>query len=155
MPWWVSGWTYVALVKADGNAGLLLDFLGHRGGGRWSMSSMEVRTSNSNLRKYLSPLERKCGSNFGWAWRPLCWRVMPEVAMNFWQQRPLLALLRWTLDSTSTRFARPSIAGDDDPSYHLLISTDACCWVHQFAAKFIFSTSNYQSAGETGYIQGT
>jgi hypothetical protein len=49
--WWISGWTYVALVKADGNAGLLLDFLGHRGG-RWSMSSMEVRTSNSNLRKH-------------------------------------------------------------------------------------------------------
>ena len=45
----------MTLVKADGNAGLLLDFLGHRGG-RWSMSSMEVRTSNSNLRKHLSPL---------------------------------------------------------------------------------------------------
>jgi hypothetical protein len=36
----------VTLVKADGNAGLLLDFLGHRGGRRWSMSSMEVRSSN-------------------------------------------------------------------------------------------------------------
>jgi hypothetical protein len=59
------------------------------------------------------------------------------------------------LDSTSTRFARPSIAGDDDPSYHLLISTDACCWAHQFAAKFIFSASNYQSAIETEDIQDT
>jgi hypothetical protein len=107
----------VALVKADGNAGLLLDFLGHRGGGRWSMSSMEVRTSNSNLRKYLSPLERECGSNFGWAWRPLCCRWMPEVGKNLaaatgfgsglWTPPPQVALL--------------SIAGDD-PSYHLLIS---------------------------------
>jgi hypothetical protein len=43
---YISGWTYVTLVKADGNAGLLLDFLGHRGGRRWSMSSMEVRSSN-------------------------------------------------------------------------------------------------------------
>jgi hypothetical protein len=92
----------VALVKADGNAGLLLDFLGHRGGGRWSMSSMEVRTSNSNLRKYLSPL--------GCRW-------MPEVGKNLaaatgfgsglWTPPPQVALL--------------SIAGDD-PSYHLLIS---------------------------------
>jgi len=92
----------VALVKADGNAGLLLDFLGHRGGGRWSMSSMEVRTSNSNLRKYLSPLERECGSNFGWAWRPrlLCWRLMPEVDQNL---AAATAFGFWTFDSTSTR----------------------------------------------------
>lgn len=133
----------MALVKADGNAGLLLDFLGHRGGGRWSMSSMEVRTSNSNLRKYLSPLERECGSNFGWAWRPLCWRLMPEVAWNL---------------AAATNFG----SGLLTPPLHTLLSIN--CWrcdpssfllvdlhtsialhcVHDFAVKLTFWTSSCQ-----------
>ena len=59
----------MTLVKADGNAGLLLDFLGHRGGRRWSMSSMEVQSSNRTFAQS-SPKPACCESagarvNFG------------------------------------------------------------------------------------------
>jgi hypothetical protein len=67
---YISGWTYVTLVKADGNAGLLLDFLGHRGGRRWSMSSMEVRSSNRTFAIFTTKARRQargpwCGAILG------------------------------------------------------------------------------------------
>ena len=105
MRWWISGWTYVALVKADGNAGLLLDFLGHRGGGRWSMSSMEVRTSNSNLRKYLARWSASAGAILDGLGG--CLRL---ATSELWQQRrPPGSLL-------TPRFGLhllPSFAGDE------------------------------------------
>lgn len=67
---YISGWTYVTLVKADGNAGLLLDFLGHRGGRRWSMSSMEVRSSNRTFAIFTTKARQQargpwCGAILG------------------------------------------------------------------------------------------
>jgi hypothetical protein len=75
--YWDSGWTYVALVEADGNARLLLDFLWHRGG-RWSMSSMEVRTSNSNFLKpeHHPPVEAHRAISAG------SWRDRPEASFE-------------------------------------------------------------------------
>ena len=71
----------MALVKAGGNAGLLLDFLGHRGGRRWSMSSMEVRSSNRTFDAIFTKarlLREGCGAGRFWAWRGAS--MLPEVS---------------------------------------------------------------------------
>jgi hypothetical protein len=101
--WWKSGWTYVALVEADGNAGLLLDFLGHRGG-RWSMSSMEVRTSNSNFPKAKHhPLSKaQCGAISVGSWR----------LRGCLRRAEVLDWRRLCTRSTSPHAGCPSIAGD-------------------------------------------
>jgi hypothetical protein len=97
--YWDSGWTYVALVEADGNARLLLDFLWHRGG-RWSMSSMEVRTSNSNFpkAKHHPPVEAWCGAISAGSWRERP-QARIEAILDFGM---FGSTLDWT-GSTSTR----------------------------------------------------
>ena len=60
---------------------------------------------------------------------------MPEVGVNFWQQRPLLALDFWT----PPPHALPVLQLLEIVTLLItfLNSTDAC-WVYQFAAKLVF-----------------
>jgi hypothetical protein len=109
---WDSGWTYVALVEADGNARLLLDFLWHRGG-RWSMSSMVVRTSNSNFLKadHHPPVEAHRAISAGsWRWQP---QARLEAILDFGS----------TLDLIHLHTPAASIDGDDPDKSKLLTSS--------------------------------
>jgi hypothetical protein len=64
---------------------------------------------------------------------------MPEVGVNFWQQRPLLALDFWT----PPPHALPVLQLLEIVTLLItfLISTDAC-FVYQFTAELVFPTGD-------------